>query len=188
MVSLGCFEVINYSADSKENIASTMPSFNEEDLVKIMNPMSRDVEFMKPTLRSGILKSLSLNSRNSVGSVRLFELGTIFAKNNNEELPNESKILCCGLSGTIEKTVWEKERSVDIFDLKSILDNLFSELRISYSISPCRGDIFSSYKGFQILLNKEVIGTFGEVSDEIINLFDINHQNVILLDLDIKKI
>ena len=188
MVSLGCFEVINYSADSKENIASTMPSFNEEDLVKIMNPMSRDVEFMKPTLRSGILKSLSLNSRNSVGSVKLFELGTIFAKKNNEELPNESKILCCGLSGTIEKTVWEKERPVDIFDLKSILDNLFSELRISYSISPCRGDIFSSYKGFQILLNEDVIGTFGEVSDEIINLFDINHQNVILLDLDIKKI
>ena len=55
---------------------------NEDEFIKILNPMSSEVEYMKPTLKSGMIKTLSLNSRNLNKNINLFEVGTTHQKPN----------------------------------------------------------------------------------------------------------
>ena len=121
-VSLGFNEVINYSADSLKNIKQFSPSINDDEFIKILNPMSSEVEYMKPTLKSGMIKTLGLNSRNLNKNINLFEIGTTFKKSHNDELPVQEKNLVVGLIGDLEKSVWNKERRIDFFDSKSFLD------------------------------------------------------------------
>ena len=125
MTSIGFNEVINYSADSYGNIKSVSPSIKDSEMIKILNPMSREVEYMKPTLKSGLIKSLNLNIRNSSENVRLFELGTSFIKSKNDELPIQRRLLTYGIIGRLEKNLWEHEREVDIYDAIGSIGSLF---------------------------------------------------------------
>ena len=52
--------------------------------------MSSEVEYMKPTLKSGMIKTLSLNSRNLNKNINLFEIGTTL-KNLKDDLPVQEK-------------------------------------------------------------------------------------------------
>jgi phenylalanyl-tRNA synthetase beta chain len=180
--------VINYSADSEDNLKLVSNTSSKLDLIKIKNPMSKDVEFMKSTLKSGILKSLSFNLKNSIGNLMLFELGTVFSKNGPNKLPSQSKYLCCGIAGDIEKSIWEEERSIDIYDAKSLLEGFFKELSIDFSIIPSSSNIFTEGYGYKILIDELEVGDFGEISKKVSSRFGIKNRSVILIDLDLEKL
>ena len=188
MVSMGYFEVINYSADSESNLKLVSNIVDNLDLIKIKNPISKEVEFMKSTLKSGILKSLSFNLKNSLGNLMIFELGTVFSKKGSNNLPSQSKYLCCGIAGDVEKSIWEEERPVDIYDAKRLLEGFFKELSIDFNIIPHSYNIFTQGKGYKILINKLEVGDFGEVSKKVSSEFQIKNHNVILIDLNLEKI
>ena len=46
-----------------------------ESLVRLVNPMSREGEVLRPNLVPGLLRACAHNLRNGVGAVRLFETG-----------------------------------------------------------------------------------------------------------------
>jgi len=188
MTSIGFNEVINYSADSYKNIKSVSPSIKDSEMIKILNPMSREVEYMKPTLKSGLIKSLNLNIRNSSDNVRLFELGTSFNRSNNDELPTQKRLLTFGIIGSLEKTLWENEREVDIYDAIGFIGSLFKELRIDYEISPANNSIFNQDKSFKIITGKDEFGIFGEISKSVLNNFEIKNQKLILIEIDAEKL
>ena len=188
MTSIGFNEVINYSADSYKNIKSVSPSIKDSEMIKILNPMSREVEYMKPTLKSGLIKSLNLNIRNSSDNVRLFELGTSFNRSKNDELPTQKRLLTFGIIGSLEKTLWENEREVDIYDAIGFIGSLFKELRIDYEISPANNSIFNQDKSFKIITGKDEFGIFGEISKSVLNNFEIKNQKLILIEIDAEKL
>ncbi len=188
MTSIGFNEVINYSADSYKNIKSVSPSIKDSEMIKILNPMSREVEYMNPTLKSGLIKSLNLNIRNSSDNVRLFELGTSFNRSKNDELPTQKRLLTFGIIGSLEKTLWENEREVDIYDAIGFIGSLFKELRIDYEISPVNNSIFNQDKSFKIITGKDEFGNFGEISKSVLNNFEIKNQKLILIEIDAEKL
>ena len=157
-------------------------------MIKILNPMSREVEYMKPTLKSGLIKSLNLNIRNSSENVRLFELGTSFNRSNNDELPTQKRLLTFGIVGRLEKTLWENEREVDIYDAIGFIGSLFKGLRIDYAISPTNNSIFNQDKSFKIIAGKDEFGVFGELSKSVLNNFEIKNQKLILIEIDAEKL
>ena len=188
LVSIGFNEAINYSADSYQNIKSVYPSIKDSEMIRILNPMSREVEYMKPTLKSGLIKSLNLNIRNSSDNIRLFELGTSFIRSKNGELPIQKKLLTCGIIGRIEKTLWEPEREVDIYDAIGFIESLFKELRIDYEISPLDDPVFNQEKSFKIVVDKNELGVFGELSKSVLNNFEIKNQKLILIEIDAENL
>tara|TARA_Y100001960_G_scaffold317101_1_gene384972 strand:+ start:917 stop:3328 length:2412 start_codon:yes stop_codon:yes gene_type:complete len=188
LVSAGFNEVINYSADSYQNIKSVCPSMKDSEMIKILNPMSREVEYMKPTLKSGIIKSLNLNIRNSSEDIMLFELGTSFIRSKNGELPVQKKLLTCGIIGRFGKNLWESGREVDIYDAIGLIGSIFKTLRIDYEISPLKDPIFNQDKSFKIMVDKNEVGVFGEISKSVLNNFEIKNQKLILIEIDAEKL
>ena len=187
-VAAGFSEVINYSADSLKNLKNFSPEINENNFIKILNPMSTEVEYMKPSLKSGMIKTLGLNSRNLNKNINLFEIGTTFKKNKDGELPFQEKNLVVGLIGNYEKTVWDKERKIDFYDAKSFLDTFFENLKINFEIIPNDYSYFESGKGYSIKINNQEVGNFGQISKKICSSFEIKNQEVFIVEIEIKKV
>ena len=187
-VAAGFNEIINYSADSLKNLKYFSPEINENEFIKILNPMSTEVAYMKPSLKSGMLKTLGLNSRNLNRNINLFEIGTTFKKNKDRELPIQEKSLVVGLIGNHEKTVWGKERKIDFFDAKSFLDTFFENLKINFEIKPKEYSFYDVGKGYSINIDNEEVGNFGQISKKICSSFEIKNQEVFILEIEIKKV
>ena len=186
--SLGFNEVINYSADSLKNLKYFCSEMNEDEFIKILNPMSSEVEYMKPTLKSGMIKTLSLNSRNLNKNINLFEVGTTFKKSKKDDLPVQEKSLVVGIIGNREKTVWNDERKIDFYDTKSFLDNFFKNLKIQFDIGPKKCSYFQDEMGFSVKIGNEEVGEFGEISQRVSSNFDVKNLNAYLIEIDLKKV
>ena len=186
--SLGFNEVINYSADSLKNLKYFCSEMNEDEFIKILNPMSSEVEYMKPTLKSGMIKTLSLNSRNLNKNINLFEVGTTFKKSKKDDLPVQEKSLVVGIIGNREKTVWNDERKIDFYDTKSFLDNFFKNLKIQFDIRPKKCSYFQDEMGFSVKIGNEEVGEFGEISQRVSSNFDVKNLNAYLIEIDLKKV
>ena len=116
------------------------------------------------------------------------ELGTSFNRSNNDELPTQKRLLTFGIVGRLEKTLWENEREVDIYDAIGFIGSLFKELRIDYEISPANNSIFNQDKSFKIITGKDEFGIFGEISKSVLNNFEIKNQKLILIEIDAEKL
>ena len=186
--SLGFNEVINYSADSLKNLKYFCSEMNEDEFIKILNPMSSEVEYMKPTLKSGMIKTLSLNSRNLNKNINLFEVGTTFKKSKKDDLPVQEKSLVVGIIGNREKTVWNDERKIDFYDTKSFIDNFFKNLKIQFDIVPKKCSYFQDEMGFSVKIGNEEVGEFGEISQRVSSNFDVKNLNAYVIEIDLKKV
>ncbi len=186
--SLGFNEVINYSADSLSNLKYFCSEMNEDEFIKILNPMSSEVEYMKPTLKSGMIKTLSLNSRNLNKNINLFEVGTTFKKSKKDDLPVQEKSLVVGIIGNREKTVWNDERKIDFYDTKSFIDNFFKNLKIQFDIGPKKCSYFQDGMGFSVKIGNEEVGEFGEISQKVSSNFDVKNLNAYVIEIDLKKV
>ncbi|MEX1052243.1 MAG: phenylalanine--tRNA ligase subunit beta, partial [Patescibacteria group bacterium] len=111
---IGLIEIINYSMISTDQL----DNFNEkeEDLLKISNPISQDLLY----LRSSLIPSLISNIKSNIGKqkiMKFFEISKAF-KGNLNDLPDE-----------ILKLAFVTNTSY--FDLKGIVEVLFKNLNIA---------------------------------------------------------
>ena len=84
--------------------------------LKILNPISNDLDVLRRSIYSNLAIHLKKNQDSGYEDLSLFEIGpTFFGKN-----PGEQQIVVGALkSGKINRKSWiEKERNVDVFDVK----------------------------------------------------------------------
>lgn len=116
---LGWTECMTYSLISEKSIEQV--GLDPQTCIKVINPLSRDFEYLRPCLLPALLEVLVENEQRRE-SLRLFELGTVYhesQKKNN--LPDEKSMLTCVLS---EKNV----RSHKYYLLlKGLVERLYSE-------------------------------------------------------------
>ncbi|MDP3803933.1 MAG: phenylalanine--tRNA ligase subunit beta [Candidatus Omnitrophota bacterium] len=173
LVGLGCDEIITYSLLSKNVIKAS--SMADECVIEIKNPLSIEQEAMRPNLAAGMLNSVLWNINRKAGDLKLFELGNIYIKTENAEFA-EKKHLAIGIAGEISG--WAQgSRPYGFFDLKGIVETLFSELRIedvSYKFEP--DDLFSPSCCASVYLDGEKVGVLGTASRKVLNNFDIKEE------------
>ena len=113
VASKGYYETVTWSfTDSKIN-----ELFKEEKTeVKIVNPISSDLNVLRSSIFSNLVFYLKKNLDRDVKDISLFEIGPIFSGKK----PGQQQIVIAGIkSGMISRLNWiEKERNVDVFDAK----------------------------------------------------------------------
>ena len=98
--------------------------------VKLKNPISREMEFLRNSLIPGIMKALSFNEKREIDFLQLFEIGSITRtdkKSYSGSLENRS--LCIGYLGD-KPYNWKNKNTFDVFDVKSDAMMLFNHLGI----------------------------------------------------------
>lgn len=124
IAATGYSEIYTYSLISEGDLESS--GINSEDVLRVDNPVSRDFEYLRPTLKVNLLKALRQNKAN-FSSVNLFEMGKVYL-GKNLDTAKESYHLA-GISNT-KAYVEVKGILEELFDMLGIVEDPTKYLEI----------------------------------------------------------
>lgn len=180
MKGQGITEIVSYSFISPKDIEAM--SFKESDprrqMVRLQNPISEDQAVMRTSLVPSLLRAISLNQAHKNMDLKLFEIGKIFQESTRGELPFEEQRIASAWTGLRHSDSWNlSKEKADIFDIKGLIEEIFSSLFIrdwKVVIEERSEPFYAPYNCARIVTSENIcIGTFGEISQECIDAFDI---------------
>ena len=110
----GFSEVYTYSLISEKDLVDI--GLKPKNILRIDNPVSREFEYLRPTLKINLIKALNLNKANFT-EINLFELGKVYLGKNLDEA--QEAYFLSGISN-----------SKNFLQVKGVLERLFEELGI----------------------------------------------------------
>ena len=189
----GVQEVISYSASSLETLAKAEALADAPEPIKIANPMSKEVEYLRTSLRGSILDTLSHNRRASRGEgIRIFEIGRVYLPKEEakeRDLPDEKEILVVALSGPRSPISWlASEEPMGFFDAKGLLESALSQIGVDARYEPSSDPILHPGKTARVVCGGSPIGVVGEVHSKVLGRFDLDTSPVAILEIDIEAL
>jgi phenylalanyl-tRNA synthetase beta chain len=189
LASKGYMEIVTWSfTDSKID-----KQFSKgEKEIPIFNPISSDLNVLRRSIFSNLAIYLKKNQDRGYEDLSLFEIGpTFFGKN-----PGEQQVVVGGLkSGKVNRKSWlDKERNVDVFDIKSDALQTLVELGINEKNLFVSDNTKHSYhpgRSGSITLKSEKgphLAYFGEIHPAIIKNFDCKDKNIFGFEIFLKNI
>lgn len=99
---------------------------DDADAVAICNPLGAEQALLRPALRAGLLAALAHNLRHGVSSVRLFEIGRVFAESG------ERTALGIVTTGSAAAATWKNASAqADFYDLKGVVEGVLGGMTFS---------------------------------------------------------
>ena len=185
MVAAGLQEVITYSLTSQDKLAKAASA---ENAIRVANPLSTELEYLRTSLRPGLLSTLAANQKYEDGGIRLFEIGRVFLGKGND-LPDEREILGGVISGPRGALSWLGEKSQsDFFDAKGTVESVLSRLGIEADYAPGGEEKFCPGRVARVVVRQTAVGIVGELHPKIVEGFDLLPQPVALFELDIERL
>jgi phenylalanyl-tRNA synthetase beta chain len=158
--------------------------FPAEQSVRILNPLSRDLDVLRQTLLYGGLETVVYNQNRKINDVKIFEFGTCYTLlpaaglKNPLEKYHEEKHLAILLTGKMEKENWITDgKMVSIYDLKLFVNNLLMNAGLELSsigITDESSGVFS--EGLNYQYEKEILVSFGRLSTTLLKQFDCSQE------------
>ena len=138
--------------------------------------MTAEGEFLRGNLRATLLSAFADNRRYEDGSIRLFEVGKIYLK-NEKGLPDERETICAVMGGLrFEKSWQDHSQTLDFFDAKGLMESLFQRYGLNPKIEKGQDSSLHSNKQARILLEDKQIGVVGEVHPKVLSAFEISRS------------
>ena len=170
--SNGFNEVMNNSLTSVKD---------ESDAVKLLNPLSGDLAFMRKSLLEGILENIIYNINRKTPDLKLFEFGKIYQKKEKYE---ERKQLAVAITGRNYPENWVLPKShTDFYVLKGYVQTLLGKLNLETDEISFYDSRFS--EGLEIVSGGKTLARLGNVSNEILKEFDID-QPVFYAEIELE--
>jgi len=189
IASKGYLETITWSfTDGKFN--NYFKGKNKE--IKIINPISSELGVLRNSIFSNLIMYMSKNIDRGFKDISIFEIGPIFTGSN----PGEQHLIACGLlSGKKSRLSWiEKERTVDVFDVKRDVVQTLVEAGYSsdkFFIDKETPNYYHPGKSGRLFLNKEkdkIAAYFGEIHPNILNNIDIKTESLVGFEIFIDNL
>ncbi len=174
-VSLGLFEMINNPMQNEKLAALTGTG------IKILNPLSVDMEYLRSGLLSGALTTVALNNNRGEKNLALFEIGNIFNKKTKESISSfanfiEETHLLILVSGKEQTKNWiSQDKPYDLYSLKGLVESILAKISLDNVLNDSyyvNGNSNYDYY-FEKTFEQKVIGSGGKISKEVLKQFDI---------------
>ncbi len=189
LASKGFIETVTWSfTDSKID-----KQFSKgEKEIPILNPISSDLNVLRRSIFSNLAIHLKKNQDRGYEDLSIFEIGPTFLGKN----PGEQQIVVGALkSGKVSRKSWiEKERNLDVFDIKSDVFKTLIELGVdeqSLFVSDNTKLCYHPGRSGSITLKSEKgphLAYFGEMHPAIIKNLDFKEPNVYGFEIFLKNI
>ena len=180
LVSQGFYEIMANSLTSPKYIELS-DDLNEAHNVKMLNPLSNDLEVMRQSLLFSGLEAVAHNINRRRNDLKLFEFGKTYHQYNDAR--EEYKHLSIFVTGNKTNERWNSANSPsDFFYLKGTIEAILQRLGLTrLKSSPTKADIIS--EGMTLSLGKKKMVDFGLVKKTILKDFGIS-QNVLFADFN----
>ncbi len=193
LTAMGFNEIMNNSLTA-ESYYANLETYPATNCVKLLNPLSSDLNVMRQTLLFGGLESLAHNINRKSSDLMMYEFGNVYFFNpdaqSTAETPlapyRESSRLALWLTGAVRQGNWARaEEAATFYDLKAIVSNIFARLGISdreLQLTQGSSDIFAASLNIDTRSGKS-LGRMGVIAKPILKLTDIR-QEVFFAELD----
>jgi phenylalanyl-tRNA synthetase beta chain len=189
LASKGYLETVTWSfTDSKVD-----KQFSKgEKEISIYNPISTDLDVLRRSIFSNLAIHFKKNQDRGYEDLSIFEIGpTFFGKN-----PGEQQIVIGGLkSGKVNKKSWlDKERNIDVFDIKSDGIKTLLELGVDQRdlfVSDNTKHCYHPGRSGSINLKSEKgphLAYFGEIHPAITKNLNLKDKNIFGFEIFLKNI
>ena len=170
---MGYNEVITYSFIDESLAELVEPK--KAQLIFVNNPISENMNIMRPSLLPSLLDTLSYNLNQGIENLKIFEIGTVFQKGKNHKI-NQKELIGGLISGIKDKDNWSGlNEPMDFFDLKGDLENALNDSS-KYYFKKAEIPYLHPGKTALLLKGESVIGYIGSVNPKLLDKFDIKHE------------
>ena len=184
LVGAGFNEILNNSL-TKAAYYDELSSYPAQNLVRLMNPLSSDLNVMRETLLFGGLESIARNANHKNPDLKLFEFGNCYyyrEEKRNEEKAlapySESYHLGLWLTGKDKQGSWiHADEENNAYMLKAYVENIFGRMGLrmrDLAIENLSADIYASAIVIKTQGGKR-LAMLGSVTRKILKQFDIDN-------------
>lgn len=182
LVGCGFNEILNNSL-TKGDYYKDLNHYHADHLVRIMNPLSSDLNVMRETLLFGGLESLEHNIKRKNPNLRFFEFGNVYDYNaekhtvdNPQAAYKEEYHLGLWLTGKRVSGSWaHSEEDTSFYELKAYVENILRRVGLSFAavvFKKSDNDIFSSAIAIESRGGKLIV-EMGVIAKKHLKEFDI---------------
>jgi phenylalanyl-tRNA synthetase beta chain len=188
LAGFGFQEILTYSLVSLEKLQKLSPKLELKiSPLKVANPMTREQEYLRTSLRAGLLATLAHNQKFEQSGIRLFEIGKIFLP-QGKDLPEEKEMFCAVLSGARAELSWQADKEMlDFFDAKGVVENILSQLEMEASFENNDDECLFPGRGASIIVEDDRMGILGELHPKVAQAFELSGITC-LIEIDLEKL
>jgi phenylalanyl-tRNA synthetase beta chain len=202
LTGFGFQEILTYSLVSLEKLQKLSPKLElKVPPLKVANPMTKEQEYLRTSLRAGLLATLAHNQKFEQTGIRLFEIGKVFlpqhpsviaseAKQSQgeRELPHENEMLCAVLSGPRLELSWQADKEpLDFFDAKGVVENLLNQFGLKANFKNSDDEALFPGRGANIIVDDDQTGILGELHPKVAQAFELSNT-ICLIEIDLEKL
>ncbi|MBO5276127.1 MAG: phenylalanine--tRNA ligase subunit beta, partial [Alistipes sp.] len=191
LAATGYTEIMSNSL-TKAAYYDGLTSYKAENCVKIMNPLSADLNVMRQTLLFNALEAIELNINHRNADLKLFELGNCYffhpeveAGENPLARYSESYRIAIAITGQDATPSWNvKAAKASFYTLRATVEKLLRRFGIDiYTLrsESSQSDLYSD--GIIYTQGPRTVVEMGIVAPEILRRFDIK-QGVYFAEID----
>ena len=177
----GFFEVMNNSL-TKAAYAEKFDFLNADETIKLLNPLSSDLNALRQSVMISGLENIAHNLKNKTTNLRLFEFGKHYIKNTEAKREDdvttrfkEETKLSLFVTGKFHDDIWNDHATeMDFFYLKNIVFNIFKKANypIQTLTSTCEpAPQFIDHIAYQC--NGQTLVQMGQLHPRMLKEFDI---------------
>jgi phenylalanyl-tRNA synthetase beta chain len=182
LTGLGLFE-----AQGQTLISDTAARLMAGDaLVPLSNPLSSDMNVLRPSLLPGLLDALRHNLSRKTYDVALFEVGRVFTSVEGQR--REERRVAIALTGQRNPVFWsgnDREAKFDIYDLKGLLEEFLEQFGLRGLNYVRRQEPTALFlESATVHLGRFQLGEFGQLLPPLARQYDLRDA-VLLAELNL---
>ncbi len=183
MLTAQGFNEIWSNSLTKAGYYEELSQYGDAQTVKLLNPLSADLNGMRQTLLFGGLECVAFNANRQNKNLRMYEFGNCYffkgteLKDHPEKNYREEEHLGLFVTGTKENESWSgTQQMTSFFSLKTYAENMLKRLGFStdqMQISEVANELWS--EGLSYSFNNKHLLSLGIVAKKWLKKFDIEN-------------
>ena len=177
LLAAGMMEAVNYSFSDpnsfdKIRFAADNPLRNA---LPLQNPLSPEMSVLRTTLLPGLLDNARRNRNHQIDTIALFEIGSVFIRNGEQQEPERVSGVLAGQVG--DGVSSNPYREPDFYDIKGIVEGVLEVCGVSdYTLQKTDAPTFHPGRNAAVLFGGRQIGIFGEAHPEVLENYDLPYK------------
>lgn len=191
MLTFSGFNEIMSNSLTKSSYYEGLESHPVSRCVRILNPLSSDLDVMRQTLLFNALETVQLNANRRNTDLKLYEFGNVYAYDESKKAEgglapySETQMLALTVTGSQREASWNvKPEATDFFYLRGVLDKVLKRFGLDmYDLKTetLRSDLF--WEALTMAFNGRELVRIGKVSPKLRSRFDLK-ADVYYLEMD----
>jgi phenylalanyl-tRNA synthetase beta chain len=196
LAEAGMTETISYAMTTMEALARVVP---KEQLAiyppfRVLNPISAEHEYLRPTLRASILMTLASNIKHERGVIAIFEAARTYERGDErlpqsgrpegeESLPLEHEVVAGAVTGRrLDRWGRPGDESIDFFDAKAFVEDLMHGVGVDATYESTDEYAMAPGRTAAISVDGSRVGVLGQVHPAVAAEFGIE-QDVFVFEI-----